>query len=407
MGDPMRRVLCFRHAADRPSDVFDRSAQRPDAVARTLAGGPGVHCRLAARDAVVVIAACLLAFSPTLMALRVVVLGQVPASLPEQLAHLPASLDVSVLGYHADSVSARAALSPVPDIALVSAALTDISGFAFVKSLAPSERPTAIVFTSGREEDAVDAFELQATDFVPMPVVAERLRDALARARQQVLQVALLRTADELQRLIGEANASGNTDLGALITRASGYGHANGDSLAVLLEQDVGSAAPRRKRDHGQSTGTLIPSTPWRAARGGEHSLARFTRDDAEEPVLDLTRDDGGRDSSGYADTRPLRVLVREGRRTRFVPLSDVDWFEADGNYILVHAAGEKYRTRGTITAIESALDPRQFVRIHRRVVVNMDRVREMSPLPGGDGLLMLGDGSTLRLSRTYRSRVR
>ena len=132
-----------------------------------------------------------------------------------------------------------------------------------------------------------------------------------------------------------------------------------------------------------------------------------MTRDDADEPVLDLTQDDGGRASSGHGDARPLRVLVREGRRTRFVPLATVDWFEADGNYILVHAAGEKYRTRGTITAIESALDPRQFVRIHRRMVVNMDRVREMSPLPGGDGLLMLGNGSTLRLSRTYRSRVR
>ena len=102
-----------------------------------------------------------------------------------------------------------------------------------------------------------------------------------------------------------------------------------------------------------------------------------------------------------------MRVLVREGRRTRFVPLTEVDWFEADGNYIRVHTGGETYRTRGTITAIEAALDPRQFVRIHRRVVVNMDRVREMSPLPGGDGLLVLGDGSSLRLSRTYRSRVR
>jgi two-component system LytT family response regulator len=325
--------------------------------------------------------------------------------LPEQLAHLPASLDVSVLGYHADSVSARAALSPVPDIALVSAELADMSGFAFVRSLTPSERPTAIVFASAREEDAVHAFELQATDFVPVPVVVERLRDALTRARQQVLQVALLRTADELQRLIGEANASGNTELGALFTRASGSGYANGNGTAH--EQEVGGDTPRRKRASGQSTGTLIPSTPWRAARGTEHSLARFTRDDTEEPVLDLTQDDGGRGASGYGDARPLRVLVREGRRTRFVPLSDVDWFEADGNYILVHAAGEKYRTRGTITAIESALDPRQFVRIHRRVVVNMDRVREMSPLPGGDGLLMLGNGSTLRLSRTYRSRVR
>jgi two-component system LytT family response regulator len=125
---------------------------------------------------------------------------------------------------------------------------------------------------------------------------------------------------------------------------------------------------------------------------------------DGEEGVLDLSQEDGGR---GDSEGRPLRVLVREGRRTRFVPLVDVDWFEADGNYIRVHAGGEKYRTRGTITAIEAALDPRQFVRIHRRVVVNMDRVREMSPLPGGDGLLVLGDGSTLRLSRTYRSRVR
>ena len=343
------------------------------------------------------------------MALRVVVLGQVPASLPEQLAHLPASLDVSVLGYHADSTSARAALSPVPDIALVSAALADMSGFAFVQSLAPSERPTAIVFASAREEDAVQAFALQATDFVPVPVELERLGDALTRARQQVLQVALLRTADELQRLIGEANASGHTELGALFTRASGNGLGNGagHGHAATLEQEEGGSARRRRRASGQSTGTLIPSTPWRAARNTDPSRARSTREDADEPVLDLTQDDGARAQSGSEDARPLRVLVREGRRTRFVPLSDVDWFEADGNYILVHAAGEKYRTRGTITAIESALDPRQFVRIHRRVVVNMDRVREMSPLPGGDGLLMLGNGSTLRLSRTYRSRVR
>ena len=59
------------------------------------------------------------------------------------------------------------------------------------------------------------------------------------------------------------------------------------------------------------------------------------------------------------------------------------------------------------VRAIEQVLDPRQFVRIHRRVVVNMDRVRDLTPLPGGDGMLLLGDGSSLRLSRTYRARVR
>ena len=86
---------------------------------------------------------------------------------------------------------------------------------------------------------------------------------------------------------------------------------------------------------------------------------------------------------------------------------SEVDWFEADGNYIVVRTSTKSYRTRGTVSAVERVLDPRQFARIHRRVVVNMDRVRELAPLPGGDGLLTLGDGSTLRLSRTYRSRVR
>jgi two-component system, LytTR family, response regulator len=347
------------------------------------------------------------------MPLRVVVLGQVPASLPEQLAHLTVSLDASVLGFHADARSARAALLPPPDIALVGAEMADMSGFAFVQSLAPSERPTAIVFTSAREEDAVRAFEVQATDFVPVPMVAERLRDALARARQQVLQVALLRTADELQRLIGEASASAQTDLGALFARDAGHGHTSRhmsghtSGRGAAPGHEVSGEVSGRKRANRHATGTFIPSTPWRAARGTEPVPTRVMRDDADEPVLDLTQDDGGHASSGLGDARPLRVLVREGRRTRFVPLAAVDWFEADGNYILVHAAGETYRTRGTITAIEAALDPRQFVRIHRRMVVNMDRVREMTPLPGGDGLLMLGDGSTLRLSRTYRSRVR
>ena len=147
----------------------------------------------------------------------------------------------------------------------------------------------------------------------------------------------------------------------------------------------------------------------WRNAIAVPVQAAAATRartGGAAEGVLDLTQTPE-QVGSAVQDGRPLRVLVREGRRTRFIPLADVDWFEADGNYILVHAADQRYRTRGTITAIESGLDPRQFVRIHRRMVVNMDRVREMSPLPGGDGLLVLGGGTTLRLSRTYRARVR
>ena len=328
------------------------------------------------------------------MPLRVAVLGQLPGTLLAQLADLAASMDLVVLGQAPDTRAAAAALSnAVPDIAVVGTTFSDGSGFGFVRELPAGQRPVGLVVVGARDEEAVTAFELQATDFLLWPAAEGRLRDALTRAKQQVLQLSLLRTADELQRLLSEAGGSSGIDLAGLF---------RGRSEAAVATTD-GDAVRRRRAASGASTGTLIASSPWRAAARAGELRAKGGRD-GEEGVLDLSQEDGGRATS---EGRPLRVLVREGRRTRFVPLVDVDWFEADGNYIRVHAGGEKYRTRGTITAIEAALDPRQFVRIHRRVVVNMDRVREMSPLPGGDGLLVLGDGSTLRLSRTYRSRVR
>lgn len=324
------------------------------------------------------------------MALRVVLLGQLPASLPVHLAELAPSMDL-LLGVEARDVrTATEALSaPVPDIAIVGATFADGSGIGFLRAVPSAQRPVACIVVGSRDEDAVAAFELQATDFVLWPTAPERLADALTRARQQVLQAALLRTADELQRLLGEASAVGGIDLGG--------GGRDSDG--------AGGVATRPRRGAAEAaTGTLVATSPWRTAARLSEGRPLRPRDQADEPVLDLTLEDGGRAS---AEGRPLRVLVREGRRTRFVPLSDVDWFEADGNYIKVRTGEAAYRTRGTITAIEAALDPRQFVRIHRRIVVNMDRVREMSPLPGGDGLLVLGDGSTLRLSRTYRARVR
>lgn len=336
------------------------------------------------------------------MALRVAVLGQLPETLLAQLSELAVSLDLVMLPLAPSVPAAQTALSaPVPDIAVVGTSFTDGSGYAFLRALTPGQRPVGLVCVGERDDEAVIAFELQATDFVLWPAPAGRLQEAVSRARQQVLQLALLRTADELQRLLSEAGAAGGVDLTALFGARTGNG---GGSAVLPGAVNDADGARRRRATGGAATGTLIASSPWRSpARLTDGRVAR-ARDGADEAVLDLTQEDGGRAGS---DARPLRVLVREGRRTRFVPLADVDWFEADGNYIRVHTAGEKFRTRGTITAIESALDPRQFVRIHRRIVVNMDRVREMTPLPGGDGLLVLGDGATLRLSRTYRSRVR
>ena len=313
------------------------------------------------------------------MSLRIALVGQLPPALETQLTAAATAAGLAAPVSAATLAAARAILSaPVPDVAVLSTACTDGSGWSLLESMTPATRPAAVVVVGTSDAEAVKAFEQHATDFLRWPAEEARVAESFARARQQALQMAVLRTADELQRRLAEASAGG-VDVGALMGGRSGVAASGGATLG---------------RHRAAGTGTLVPTSPWRGARG----------ESADEPVLDLSQEDGGVAGSG---PHPLRVLVREGRRTRFVAISEIDWFEADGNYIQVHAGPSAFRTRGTITAIENALDPRQFVRIHRRIVVNMDRVKEMSPLPGGDGLLTLGSGESLRLSRTFRSRIR
>ncbi len=335
------------------------------------------------------------------MSIRVLVIGASSASLRAVVESFGDLLDLSVMaGCDHEGAARRALLQEAPDVAIVSSDLADGSGIDLIASLAPSERPSAIVVVSRRDEDAVRAFELQATDFVREPVAPDRLCDALVRARHQALQAALLKTADELQRLLGEvANgaASSRADRLLAVSGARRDGFID-DREAWRAEADAEADADASFAA-GEAPGAAAVAVLPNAAAGPSAGVRQTA-----EPVLDLASVPG---ASVAVDSRPTRVLVREGRRTRFVPLAEVDWFEADGNYIVVRAGAETFRTRGTVSAIERVLDPAQFVRIHRRTVVNMDRVRELAPLPGGDGLLTLGDGTTLRLSRTYRARIR
>ena len=100
------------------------------------------------------------------------------------------------------------------------------------------------------------------------------------------------------------------------------------------------------------------------------------------------------------------RLLVRERGRAFFVRVEDVDWFEAQGNYVRVHTGRASHRLRTSIGALEPQLDPRHFRRINRSQIVALDRVRELQPWFHGDGLVILTSGARLRLSRRYRDRV-
>ena len=90
----------------------------------------------------------------------------------------------------------------------------------------------------------------------------------------------------------------------------------------------------------------------------------------------------------------------------KIVRTADVDWWETDGNYMRLHVGGTSHLIRMTAASIEPQLDPRAFIRIHRRYIVNVDRIVEVQPWFAGDAIVVLRNGAKLRLSRTYRERL-
>jgi two-component system LytT family response regulator len=107
-------------------------------------------------------------------------------------------------------------------------------------------------------------------------------------------------------------------------------------------------------------------------------------------------------DSKRWAD----RVVVKKGERTYIVKLSEIQWIESSGNYVTLHANKDKHVIRETLSSFESRLDPEQFVRIHRRVIIALDSMKELQPWFGGDQVMIMKDGQQLRVSRSYRERV-
>jgi two-component system LytT family response regulator len=97
------------------------------------------------------------------------------------------------------------------------------------------------------------------------------------------------------------------------------------------------------------------------------------------------------------------RLLVREEGRVRVIAAADVDWIEAARNNVRLHAGSAVHVLREPLAALEGRLDPRHFVRIHRSTLVNLERVMEILPWFSGDGMVVLRDGTRLRVSRSFR----
>jgi two-component system LytT family response regulator len=99
-------------------------------------------------------------------------------------------------------------------------------------------------------------------------------------------------------------------------------------------------------------------------------------------------------------------LMIKDGGRLLFLRVEEIDWIEAAGVYVQVHTADKTWLHRISLSELEAKLDARQFLRIHRSTIVNLQRVRELHPHSHGDFLVVLHDGTELKLSRNYRQKV-
>ncbi len=129
-------------------------------------------------------------------------------------------------------------------------------------------------------------------------------------------------------------------------------------------------------------------------------NLRERTDEDRSDQLIELLRHLTAREN--LLD----RFVIKNSGRVLLVPVIDVDWIEACGNYIVLHAGPNKHIVRETMKQTELRLDPKMFVRIHRSTIVNIGRISELLVHFNEEHLVVLKDGSQLTLSRRFRDKL-
>jgi len=145
----------------------------------------------------------------------------------------------------------------------------------------------------------------------------------------------------------------------------------------------------RRVRELASRLATLL-------APGGDESPSPTPSPAPPPPAA------GDAPPGGYAD----RIVLKSSGRITFLETASIDWIEAADYVVRLHAGGATHVLREPISDLERRLDPRRFFRIHRSTIVNLSSVREMQPLFHGEYVVIMRDGTRLRLSRSRRERL-
>lgn len=125
--------------------------------------------------------------------------------------------------------------------------------------------------------------------------------------------------------------------------------------------------------------------------------LRRRSESDLTNRVLDRLA------VTGVENRSDERLIIKTQGRVVFLQLDQIDWVEAEANYVRLNAGKESYLIRGSIGRISERLQDRNFVRIHRSTLVNISRIKELQPVNSAEYLVVLKNGKELSCSRGYR----
>jgi two-component system LytT family response regulator len=124
--------------------------------------------------------------------------------------------------------------------------------------------------------------------------------------------------------------------------------------------------------------------------------------DNVRDQIKELIKDPAWADKERYSE----RLSFKDGSKVVMLDACDIDWIDAAGDYMCIHAGGKTHIIRETMKTLQQRLDPARFQRIHRSAIVNVKKVKELHPHSNGEYFVILENGSELKLSRSYKEVV-
>jgi two-component system LytT family response regulator len=266
--------------------------------------------------------------------LKVVVVDDEPLARKGMLMRLKQFPELEVVAECANGAEAvQAVIDHAPDVMFLDVEMPVLDGFGVLRTLEKQQLPLPyIIFVTAFDHYALNAFDVNAVDYVLKPVEATRLQAAV-------------------EKLMKAFEARDD--------------HKHKGQLAQVVAKLTGEHA--------------------------EHILQRL---DDESPVMH--------------DKYPEAISIKDSGEITRVLVANIDWVDAAGDYMCIHTNdGQTHILRRTMKELEHELDPRLFVRVHRSAIVNVNTIAKLQMLSNGEHQLMLTNGQSVKVSRSYKDRVK